>query len=97
MSRSDIEFLATLENIIRQRLRDKPDGSYTAQLVADGDKRVSQKVGEEAIELALAATVGERSEQIEEAADLVYHLLVLLACKDISLANVCEALKQRHV
>ena len=96
MTKPDIEFLATLENIIRQRIEDKPDGSYTAQLVAGGDKRVAQKVGEEAIELALAATAGSRSEQLDEAADLVYHLIVLLASKSISLADVSETLRQRH-
>lgn len=96
MAKPDIEFLTTLESIVRQRLDDKPDGSYTAQLVAEGDKRVSQKVGEEAIELALAATAGNRNEQLEEAADLVYHLLVLLASKGISLADVSEILRQRH-
>jgi phosphoribosyl-ATP pyrophosphohydrolase/phosphoribosyl-AMP cyclohydrolase len=96
MTDSNIEFLATLENIIRQRLEDKPDDSYTAQLVAQGDKRVAQKLGEEAIELALATTAGDRNEQIDEAADLVYHLLVLLASKGLSIADVAEKLRQRH-
>jgi len=96
MTNSDIEFLTTLENIIRQRLEDKPDDSYTAKLVAQGDKRVAQKVGEEAIELALATTAGDRDEQLEEAADLIYHLLVLLVSKKISLSDVNEILRQRH-
>lgn len=96
MTDSSIEFLATLENIIRQRLDDRPDGSYTAKLVAQGDKRVAQKVGEEAIELVLATTAGDRNEQLEEAADLIYHLLVLLVSKGISLGDVNEILKNRH-
>jgi len=96
MTDPNIEFLQILEDIVLQRLEDNPDGSYTAQLVAKGDKRVAQKVGEEAIELALAATAGDRGEQLEEAADLFFHLLVLLASKGISLADVAEKLRQRH-
>ena len=93
---TNIKFLTTLENIVRQRLEDKPNDSYTAQLVSKGDRRVAQKVGEEAIELALAAAAGDRGEQLEEAADLVFHLLVLLASKGISLADVAEMLRIRH-
>ncbi len=93
---TNINFLTTLENIVRQRLEDKPDDSYTAQLVSKGDKRVAQKVGEEAIELALAAAAGTRAEQLEEAADLVYHLIVLIADKGISLGEVVKVLRQRH-
>ena len=96
MNNRDLEFLATLEQVILQRLKEKPVGSYTAQLVAAGDTRGAQKVGEEAIELALAATAGDRREQIEEAADLVYHLIVLLASKGIRLADVATTLSQRH-
>lgn len=96
MMDSNIEFLATLEGIILQRIEDKPDASYTAALVAQGDKRVAQKVGEEAIELALAITAGDRDEQLEESADLVYHLLVLLASKGISLGDIAKKLEKRH-
>ena len=96
MSQANIEFLTTLEDIIRQRLEDKPSDSYTAQLVASGSKRVAQKVAEEAIELALAATAGDRVEQLEEAADLIYHLIVLIADKGISLGEVVEVLEQRR-
>jgi phosphoribosyl-ATP pyrophosphohydrolase/phosphoribosyl-AMP cyclohydrolase len=96
MSNSDISFLTELEEIIRQRLRDRPDESYTARLVASGDKRVAQKVGEEALELALAATAGEREEQLNEAADLLYHLIILLSSKEIQLADVADVLRSRH-
>lgn len=96
MSDSDTDFLVTLEQIIRQRINDKPEGSYTAKLVAQGNKRVAQKVGEEAIELALATTDGDRDEQLAETADLVYHLLVLLVNNGISLGDVNELLRQRH-
>ncbi len=96
MPDTNIEFLATLESIIRQRLEEEPKGSYTAELVAQGDKRVAQKVGEEAIELALASAAGDRDEQLSEAADLIYHLLVLLVSKDISLGEVAGHLERRH-
>lgn len=96
MSKSDIGFLADLEEIIQQRLGEGSDESYTARLVASGDKRVAQKVGEEAIELALAATSGDKPEQMEEAADLVFHLLVLLNSKGIRLADVVNVLRARH-
>lgn len=96
MNNSDNDFLAELEAIVRQRLRDGSEESYTAQLVASGDKRVAQKVGEEALELALAATAGDREEQINEAADLLYHLIVLLSSKGIKLADVADELRNRH-
>ena len=96
MNDSDIEFLNELETIIRDRIETGTAESYTAQLVAAGDKRVAQKVGEEAVELALASVAGERNEQINEAADLVYHLLVLLNSRDIRLADVACELRERH-
>ena len=89
-------FVGQLESVIRDRIENRKDDSYTAQLVAQGEKRIAQKVGEEAIELILAATAGDRSEQLEEAADLVFHLLVLLSCKGLSLSDVSETLRQRH-
>jgi phosphoribosyl-ATP pyrophosphohydrolase/phosphoribosyl-AMP cyclohydrolase len=72
------------------------DESYTARLIASGTKRIAQKVGEEAVELALAATSGSQQETIDEAADLVYHLIVLLADQDLSLGNIAERLRTRH-
>lgn len=93
---SNIDFLETLESVIQSRMDDPPEGSYTASLVAAGPKRIAQKVGEEGVELALAAVAGDRDETIDEAADLVYHLLVLLNSGDISLADVAEKLKARH-
>ncbi|MFQ5546895.1 MAG: bifunctional phosphoribosyl-AMP cyclohydrolase/phosphoribosyl-ATP diphosphatase HisIE [Woeseia sp.] len=89
-------FVGQLEFIIRDRMEHRPSESYTARLFAEGDRRIAQKMGEEAIELVLAATTASRNEQLEEAADLVYHLLVLLASKGISLADVSSKLKARH-
>lgn len=92
----DIQFLKDLEEIIGNRLSEQPDTSYTASLAAEGDQRIAQKVGEEAVELAIAAVSGDRTEQLEEAADLVFHLLVLLKCKGLTLGDVVSVLVQRH-
>ena len=96
MDTRNIDFFCDLEDIIRSRLHERPDTSYTAKLAAAGDKRVAQKVGEEATELALAAVAGSRGEQLEEAADLMFHLLLLLAVKGIALSDVSEVLRRRH-
>ena len=93
---TNIEFLKTLESIISDRLAEGSDNSYTARLAAEGSKRIAQKVGEEGVELALATVAGEREEQLNEAADLVFHLLVLLRSQNLSLADVAEVLQQRH-
>lgn len=96
MSGSDLSFLATLEEIIVERKLSPAEGSYTCELFAAGQQRVAQKVGEEAIEVALASTSGDRAATISESADLLYHLLVLLAHHDIRLTHVVDTLKQRH-
>ena len=97
MSNSDLAFIGELETIIQQRLKRPSDDSYTAKLVAAGTKRIAQKVGEEGVELALAATSGDREEMINEAADLIYHMIVLLANEGISLGDVAARLESRHV
>ena len=91
-----ISFLEDLDELIRERMAKKPPDSYVASLVSAGDKRLAQKLGEEAVELALAVTAGDTAEQIEEAADLLFHLLVLLNAKGIRLEQVTELLEQRH-
>ena len=96
MTERNINFLTTLEAVIRQRFADADEGSYTASLAAAGSRRIAQKVGEEAVELALAAVDGGRDETIAEAADLVYHLLVLLADRNITLADIAAELSDRH-
>jgi phosphoribosyl-ATP pyrophosphohydrolase/phosphoribosyl-AMP cyclohydrolase len=96
MSSSGLDFLATLETVIRDRLANPDNGSYTASLAASGTQRIAQKVGEEGVELALASVVGNRGEVIGEAADLVYHLLVLLQTQGLGLADVVAHLEQRH-
>ncbi len=89
-------FIAELETIIRERIAQDSSDSYTARLVRMGNRRIAQKLGEEGVELALAATSGNRDELLDEAADLVYHLLVLLAVNDAKLADVANVLAKRH-
>ena len=90
------EFLAELERILASRKNASAETSYTASLYARGTKRIAQKVGEEAVETALAATVHDREETINEASDLLYHLLVLLQQENLSLATIAANLQKRH-
>jgi phosphoribosyl-ATP pyrophosphohydrolase/phosphoribosyl-AMP cyclohydrolase len=90
-------FLATLEEVIRQRVEVRPPGSYTARLLDAGWRRMAQKVGEEGIEVALAAAGGSDHEVVSEVADLFYHVLVLLKARGLSLEGVLKELESRHV
>lgn len=92
----DLVFLANLEKLINERKSADPNSSYTASLFAKGTKRIAQKVGEEGVETALAATVKDKNETICESADLIYHLTVLLADGDLTLGDVIGKLKERH-
>jgi phosphoribosyl-ATP pyrophosphohydrolase/phosphoribosyl-AMP cyclohydrolase len=96
MTNNTENFLQTLEVTIADRLENPSQESYTASLAALGTKRMAQKVGEEAVELALASVAGDRAEVLNEAADLVYHLLVLLNCQDIRFEDVTDVLGERH-
>ncbi|MBT8061332.1 MAG: bifunctional phosphoribosyl-AMP cyclohydrolase/phosphoribosyl-ATP diphosphatase HisIE [Xanthomonadales bacterium] len=91
-----LQFLAELEHIIAQRDQDRPPGSYTTDLFESGVKRMAQKVGEEAVETALAAAAGDKKELLDESADLIYHLLVLLRSQGCSLEQLTEVLNARH-
>jgi len=91
-----VQFFARLESIIAQRIVDQPEGSYTAKLFARGTKRMAQKVGEEGVEVALAATAGDDAELISESADLIYHLTLVLKARGLSLAQVAAELAARH-
>ena len=96
MTKPDIAFIAELETIVTERLAAGGEQSYTARLAAAGTKRIAQKVGEEGVELALAAAAGTQQETIDEAADLVYHLIVLLASRGLSLEDIATRLSARH-
>ena len=91
-----VTFLAELDAIIEDRLRDKPDTSYTAKLASEGELRLAQKVGEEGVELAIAAVARDREAQLDEAADLLFHLMVLLKTKGLSIGDVADILEARH-
>ncbi len=96
MTTANIEFLTELENIIRARRTASGDESYTRTLFDRGTSYIAQKVGEEAVELAIAAVQGDNERTIAEAADLMYHLLVLLADNDLSLTDLAAELSARH-
>ena len=91
-----LAFLALLENIITHRIADQPEGSYTARLFAQGPGRIAQKVGEEGLETALAAVTRDDAGVLSECADLVFHLLVLLKSRSLTLEDVVKELKARH-
>ncbi len=91
-----VGFLAELERTIGERVGTDPEKSYTARLLAEGTKRCAQKVGEEGVEVALAASAGERDELASESADLLYHLLVCLRSAGTDLDSVLEVLIKRH-
>jgi phosphoribosyl-AMP cyclohydrolase / phosphoribosyl-ATP pyrophosphohydrolase len=91
-----LAFLSGLEGVIEQRIADSPQGSYTARLFAEGPTRIAQKVGEEGLEVALAAAVESDAKVVCESADLIFHLLVLLRSRGLSFESVVAELQSRH-
>lgn len=91
-----LSFLGTLESVLTERIAKAPEGSYTAELFQQGRGRIAQKIGEEGVELALAAVGDRDAEVVSEAADLVYHLLLCLRERGLSLADVVAELELRH-
>ena len=89
-------FLAQLTAIIAQRSQEAADGSYTARLIAGGVTRLAQKVGEEGVEVALAAVAEADDKLVGESADLLFHLMVLLQAKNLQLEAVVRELAARH-
>jgi len=96
MTDTSIAYLQDLERVIEQRKAASPEQSYTAKLYAAGRSRIAQKVGEEAIELAIASVQDDRPRIVPEAADLLYHLLVLLRHHNVALADVVRELRRRQ-
>lgn len=92
----EIGFLGTLQAIIEDRASASPEESYTAKLLADGLKKTAQKVGEEGVETALAGVSEDDDALINEGADLVYHLGVLLKARGLTLGDVSRRLAERH-
>jgi phosphoribosyl-AMP cyclohydrolase / phosphoribosyl-ATP pyrophosphohydrolase len=91
-----LAFLATLEGVIEKRIAESSQGSYTARLFAEGPKRIAQKVGEEGLEVALAAVAETDDKVVAESADLIFHLLVLLKSRGLSFERVVTELQSRH-
>lgn len=91
-----MDTLTRLEATIAQRLTASPDESYVAKLHARGLAKIAQKVGEEATETVIAALTGDEAELVGEAADLLFHLMVLLAEKGVPLAGVLTELDRRE-
>jgi phosphoribosyl-ATP pyrophosphohydrolase/phosphoribosyl-AMP cyclohydrolase len=91
-----LAFLATLEQVVATRLNTPLASSYTSQLVAGGLRRIAQKVGEEGVEVALAAGAPE-DELVSESADLLFHLIVLLKSRNLGLPDVARVLESRHL
>ncbi len=87
--------LAELMRIVHRRAVDRPEGSYTSRLLDAGVMRVAQKVGEEGVEVALAATAGSDESVVNETADLLYHLLVLLESRGLPAERIGEELRRR--
>lgn len=90
------DFLFYLENYLRERQHDSPEESYTARLIQRGINKVAQKVGEEAVELVIEAKDDNADLFLNEAADLLYHYLVLLIAKGFRLEDVLGILRERH-
>ena len=91
-----MSFLDCIPCASQQRLAASPEGSYVAGLAAAGRQRVAQKVGEEGVEFALAAVSEDPEAAVEEAADLLFHLMVALQAQGLSLSDVIARLERRH-
>jgi len=92
----DITFLNQLYHLIQSRKKIMPEHSYTTKLFLEGDDRIIQKVGEEAIEVVIAAKNKDKNDLINETSDLIYHLFVLLVQKGIPLTDIADNLHERH-
>ncbi len=91
-----LAFLPVLEHIIANRISEQPEGSYTARLFEQGPSRIAQKLGEEGVEVALASVTRDDAGLVSECADLLFHLLLLLKARDLSVEDVVDELRARH-
>ena len=92
----DLAFLSYLQDFIERRKKEMPEGSYTTKLFTKGINKISQKVGEEAIETVIEATNGTKEQLLYESSDLIYHLIVLLTEKGLRIEDLARELKARH-
>lgn len=93
---NNLEFLIKLQDLIDQRKKEMPNGSYTTHLFKKGINKIAQKVGEEAVELVIEAKDDNRELFLNESADLIYHFLVLLTAKGYRIEDVVKILEERH-
>ncbi|WP_020398681.1 phosphoribosyl-ATP diphosphatase [Kordiimonas gwangyangensis] len=91
-----LETLAKLEALLEERKSADPEKSYVARLYHKGDKKIAQKVGEEAVETAMAVAASDNGELVAESADLLFHLMVLLHARGLSLGDVAVELARRE-
>lgn len=92
----DVMFLKELQDFIDKRHKEMPEGSYTTSLFKKGTSKIAKKLGEEAVECVIGATAGDDENFIYESADVLYHLIVLLAHKGYRIEDVARELKSRH-
>lgn len=93
---NNLSFLTDLEKLIRSRKKEMPEDSYTTYLFNKGLDKIAQKVGEEAVETVIESKNNKEKKFVGEVADLIFHLMVLLAEKDVSLKKIIKRLKKRH-
>lgn len=96
MPEKNIDFLIILQDLIDRRKLEMPEGSYTTSLFNKGINKIAQKVGEEAVELVIEAKDNNRDLFLNESADLLYHMLVLLTAKGFRIEDVVKVLEERH-
>ena len=93
---SALQFIADLQDFIEKRKAEMPEGSYTTRLFRDGIAKISQKVGEEALETVIEAISGPDDKLVYEAGDMIYHLLVMLTARGLRIEDIAEELRRRH-
>lgn len=96
INKSSLVFLKELDELIAERKQKMPENSYTAKLFKEGIKKISQKVGEEATEVIIDAMAKDKPGLLEESADLIYHLVVMLNYFDLKFEDVVDVLESRH-
>jgi phosphoribosyl-ATP pyrophosphohydrolase/phosphoribosyl-AMP cyclohydrolase len=92
----DINFLIHLQDLVDKRKKEMPENSYTTSLFEKGTRKITQKVGEEAVETIIAAMANDNDNFLYESADLIYHLIVLLSYKGYRIEDVVSELQKRH-
>ena len=93
---NSLQFVSDLQDFIEKRKEEMPEGSYTTRLFRDGIAKISQKVGEEALETVIEAISGPDDKLIYEAGDMIYHLLVMLTARGLRIEDIAEELRRRH-